>query len=88
MAEPHPLQEADRVRGIGGVTGPTFREGTVEPDLHRPPFSVDTYTVEDACHEIDISRYGYCYEPRGTARVTDAPEVKPEDNGHPDYNKY
>lgn len=64
-----PLQEGDKV-----TTGASdWAPGQLPPTGGKPP--VDTYTNEDTTQEVEIEKYGYCFEPTSTARVTQSPAV-------------
>jgi hypothetical protein len=39
------------------------------------PFPVDYHEKQDEIKELDIEQYGYCFEPKSTVRVTQAPAV-------------
>lgn len=71
---PRPLQEGDKVSTGASAWAP----GQLAPAGGKP--SVDHYTNEDTSQEVDIEKYGYCYEPKGTARVTQSPAVDPDSN--------
>lgn len=52
------------------------------------------HTVEHAdaepsteVRDIDIVRYGYCYEPKSTVRVSNSPEIEGEMNMKNDHDE-
>lgn len=69
MSDPHPLQAGDSLQGVASSEGTKWRDGQLPPVGTAP--APEYYEVADTSHELDMNKYGDCYDPTAPMRVRD-----------------
>lgn len=84
MSNPKPLQDGDSLQGVTSSGGTMWRPGQLAPaSAIRTSAEASNDSEGDTVHEVDVDKYGDCYDSTAVARVRIAPwSLDTDHDGH------